>query len=76
MGEVIGTFTQTLDKVSPPGSPQGVAGTQHLFGVACTTSTTCEAVGAGTNGHGAVMLITDGTPGTVQQSREARISSP
>ncbi len=45
-----------------PGTPQMVPGTFILSGVACSSATTCEAVGS----NGVVVPITNGTPGTAK----------
>ncbi|MCW2787554.1 MAG: cell surface receptor protein [Marmoricola sp.] len=53
------------------GNPQSVSGTNGLLAVDCATTTTCQAVGAAPNSSnsyalGAVVAITNGTPGPLQ----------
>jgi hypothetical protein len=47
-----------------PGTAQVAPGTFDLYGVACPSATTCEAVGVNASSEGVVVPITNGTPGT------------
>ena len=49
-----------------PGSPVAVSGTGELYGMACPTVTTCEAVGTNSLNQGVVVPIINGTPGSAQ----------
>ena len=45
---------------------QTVPGTTHLWGIACPSATTCEAVGTNFWNQGVVLPIVNGTPGSTQ----------
>ena len=47
-------------------SAVAVSGTAYLNGVACSSASTCEAVGENSAGRGVVVTITNGTPGSAQ----------
>ena len=64
--------TGTLSVAAPASAQAGpvslstVSGAVILYGVACPTAATCEAVGANASGQGVVVPITSGTPGTAK----------
>ena len=49
-----------------PGAILIAAGVRTFYGITCTTTTTCVAVGASSSGQGAVVSVTNGIPGPVR----------
>ncbi|HMK63484.1 MAG TPA: hypothetical protein VK386_07680, partial [Acidimicrobiales bacterium] len=69
LAALLGALAGSISPASAldPGATQAVPGTVQLFGVACPSATTCEAVGLNSaSNEGVVVTITSGTPGTVQ----------
>jgi len=48
------------------GTPQSIAGTTELVGVACPVATTCHVVGTNALATGVIVTITDGTAGSAR----------